>query len=483
MSRTFIVIVLSLLAVATGCVPNRAYRTGVAGQRPPVQLAPTSQNIDLRVITTAKGACPQFDMPITEQPRTSTVEIAAGKAYDLAIMEYDEEGEPWTIGNLCNSSLPENSQLATAVALIKMRKQDKTRPVFVITFIHGWKNNASENNEERKNLAGFKQTLQSMAERYPSLQFIGVFVGWRGQVIAADSFLSYWNRRDTANRIAGPSMTEALFTLMFATRPESALEDPCATAARPDDDSHFVLVGHSFGGRILERAVAQPYMAMLVERAARQQAGCGTERTAAALRSPGFRPPADLIVFLNPAADSLEGKAMIEGMMRLNIKTEPEGPLFLSISSQSDSATRTLMPLAQWTTLAGNSSTRKDYGNDAPQRGQIYQKKKDKISQRRQSYYFNNSEANVPEMRTHSICLISSRDCSPRDSRYEFTVGTKSYLMKPRSEAWNNTPFWVIHSPGSLIRNHWDIFNSDVTGFLTWLIQKYGMGQTRIVIQ
>jgi hypothetical protein len=215
----------------------------------------------------------------------------------------------------------------------------------------------------------------------------------------------------------------------------------------------------------------------------------------------GFRPPADLIILLNPAVDSLEGKAMIEGMMRLNIKAETElldavtkttksipRPLFFSISSQRDLATRRLMPMAQWVTLAGKSSTRKNYGDDASSRGQA--------SQRKQSYYFDNSEANVPEMRTHTICLVptgersrkelekdKADDCSPSEGRYPFTVGKNSYFMKPQSGAWNTTPFWVVHPPGSLIRNHWDIFNSDVTGFLKWIIQTYGMGQTRIVIQ
>jgi len=118
-------------------------------------------------------------------------------------------------------------------------------------------------------MAGFKKTLNALSQDR-TRRYIGVFVAWRGQVIPGDLFSSYWNRRDAANRIAGPSMTEALFRLMFATRPQSAWADPCAQEG-PADPAHFVIIGHSFGGRILERAVAQPYMAMLAEMAARNR--------------------------------------------------------------------------------------------------------------------------------------------------------------------------------------------------------------------
>jgi hypothetical protein len=481
MRGTLVVITLSFLVAVSGCVPNRAYRTGADKQRPraPIQLASTGPNSGLSATNSPRRTCPQTRKAIQEPPETSAYtkdSEVSGAAYDLAFIEFDDMGEFWTIGNLCDSTLRENSQLAKAVALIKMRKENKTRPVFVITFIHGWKNNASEDNERRKNLAGFKEMLKILAKD-TKRQYIGLFVAWRGQVIPGDVFTSYWNRRDAANRIAGPSMTEALFKLMFATRPESASDDPCAREDRTADRSHFVIVGHSFGGRILERAVAQPYMAMLVERATLQQAGCGTESATASSRAPGFSPPADLIVLLNPAADSLEGKAMIEGMMRLNVRTDSGGPLFLSISSQRDFATRKIMPMAQWVTLAGKSKTRKSYGPEAALRGQFYQRK--------QSYYFNNSEANVPEMRTHWISQTSSSPCSEKDGVADFTVGNKCYAMTPVDDQYarNKTPFWVISAPGSVIKNHWDIFEPSVTQLLTAIILRYGMGQTRIVIE
>ncbi len=62
--------------------------------------------------------------------------------YDLAYLEFDDMGEFWTIGDLrhfeTNTSA---SQLAQAMELIEKRKE--AGDVVVITFIHGWHNNAS----------------------------------------------------------------------------------------------------------------------------------------------------------------------------------------------------------------------------------------------------------------------------------------------------------------------------------------------------
>jgi len=50
----------------------------------------------------------------------------------------------------------------------------------VLTFIHGWKNNASETND---NVSGFKAALQEVYRRSQPHRVIGVYIGWRGDLI------------------------------------------------------------------------------------------------------------------------------------------------------------------------------------------------------------------------------------------------------------------------------------------------------------
>ncbi len=178
----------------------------------------------------------------------------ASSNFDLAYLEFDDMGEFWTIGDLRdfggNVSV---SGLAQVLALISERKT--TSDVVVITFIHGWHNNASEYDERPgsgKSLAGFESIMQELSADDPQHVYIGVFVAWRGEVIRRDPILTNRNRRDAAVRIGGPSLSEAVFRMMFATKEATGL----ATVSDSKTDqpelgrSRFIIIGHSFGGRI-----------------------------------------------------------------------------------------------------------------------------------------------------------------------------------------------------------------------------------------
>ncbi len=459
-SKRLVVFAFGALAFCmNGCVPNRAYRTGdltFSGKQLP------QSELDVTV-------APRASMPALEgnQPRNSP--------FDLAFIEFDDAGEMWTIGKLNGGAGEDNSQLIKTVDLIATRKKEFDGRVTVVTFIHGWRNNASSRDEvaSDKSLAGFKATLQVAANRIPSRRFVGVFIGWRGQVIPGGPLVTYWNRRGAADRVAGTSLTESLFALMFATRGGYAMGDPCGVAGtEAENDSHFVVIGHSFGGRILERAVAQPYMALFQERMAQQRQNCPERDNSATHDARAFSSPADLIVFLNPANGSLEGKAMIEGMLRMNMsasRNEAGAPLFLSITSAGDSATSKAMPAAQAVT-ARQYAFRKDYGIKAAELGEI--------TQHPQRYYFEHSEGNVPEFLTHSITEVTQIDSCA--GCLVFLSSAKRYVMKPIESPWNTTPFWVVRAPSSLIKDHNDIFGPGVVNLLAAVIFQYGNGQTNI---
>src|SRR4030095_14125409 len=99
-------------------------------------------------------------------------------------------------------------------------------------------------------------------------QMVGVYVAWRSNVFeheaklpewvtALSLDLSFWNRKRVAAQVAGISCTEAILSLAAQTR----LDDPPGDLA---SESKVILVGHSFGGLILERAVAQAMLGGLL---------------------------------------------------------------------------------------------------------------------------------------------------------------------------------------------------------------------------
>jgi hypothetical protein len=113
-----------------------------------------------------------------------------------------------------------------------------------ILFVHGWKNNASD---DTANVPGFRRFLQEFQPKLPGVKLVGVYFGWRGGTtnLAVVKELTYWNRRDTATYIPGSNLTEALLRVARA-----------AKGLNYDDQvPKLVVVGHSFGGLVLERTV------------------------------------------------------------------------------------------------------------------------------------------------------------------------------------------------------------------------------------
>ncbi|MEM8737858.1 MAG: hypothetical protein AAGG38_05180 [Planctomycetota bacterium] len=110
------------LAVASGCVSNRAYYTepGSYLQRVEVDGDPTLTS-------------------------------------DLAVVEFDEHGQFWDVG-----------QLEDTIALIEQRNREATRGVFVFVYIHGWKNNADATRTQG-DLAGFYESVRNVRRSLATL--------------------------------------------------------------------------------------------------------------------------------------------------------------------------------------------------------------------------------------------------------------------------------------------------------------------------
>ena len=199
----------------------------------------------------------------------------------LAFLEFDEMGERW-----------DRNQPQVALDLIQRAKTLSTHPI-VVVFVHGWKNNANDRDgEENHNVVGFEGVLNFIRTlpKYASSPIVGIYLSWRGDLIPdywpIRRQLSVTNRETAATRIPGSSMTAALTQIMIQTH-----------SGPPG--ARLIMVGHSFGGLILERALTQA----MTDYVLRQTGG------AAAGRDNTW---ADLVVFVNSAAAASEGKQMLD---------------------------------------------------------------------------------------------------------------------------------------------------------------------------
>ena len=69
----------------------------------------------------------------------------------------------------------------TALSVIRRANTDAHADPLVLTFVHGWKNNAAPDNG---NVAGFEVALQDIYARLQrNRPVIGIYIGWRGNLI------------------------------------------------------------------------------------------------------------------------------------------------------------------------------------------------------------------------------------------------------------------------------------------------------------
>jgi hypothetical protein len=148
----------------------------------------------------------------------------------LAIIEFGDQG-----------SALDTSQRKVALDVIHEAK----RPLLFV-YIHGWQNNANSGDVCR-----FEHFIDTVS-RFPEitgrkLNVIGVYIAWRGVDITVPvaKFLTFWSRKSAGATIAAQNGC-------LATISELAL------AARAPDKTyhHCVLLGHSFGGLVLENTIS-----------------------------------------------------------------------------------------------------------------------------------------------------------------------------------------------------------------------------------
>jgi hypothetical protein len=374
-------------------------------------------------------------------------------AYDLAFIEVDDQGELW--------SFP---QVLAADQLIRDAGA-APNGVILNVFIHGWQHNASPKDE---NVAGFESLLTQIdgLERTragPSARrTLGVYIGWRGKAARLRLLapFTFFSRMRSARRVAGTPLTETLFRLLLA--------------GRSNANNTTVVMGHSFGGLVLETALSQAFIGALSSALAQD------------LREVRF--PADLVLLINPASQAIQAKQLIDILGRHHLKfqrTDAEGrvydvPLVVSMTSTADLATRGLFPVGMRFKGIGNEF--RPYGPESCGRG-------------RQADYFRHTAGHERALHSHLVDVepldaVAQADLTNVDSailrigyRYDPVTRMQTWIgdgeklryeihQNPRS--WNDTPYWIMEVPPAILPDHSRIFGRETIEFAGTLIAMTG---------
>jgi hypothetical protein len=397
------------------------------------------------LLALAAQGCVSYRMYRTES-------LIAEPAYDLAFVELDEQGELW-------------SPAQVERALSRIRRAGATREgAILVVFIHGWTHDAAEGDA---NVEGFRAWLASIAEmeaqRAPASprRVIGVYLGWRGRTsrLGPLEVLTFFSRFGAAKRAASPATTQALYELMLAAR-----ENPHSTT---------VVAGHSFGGLILESALAQALIGSLA-------AAIGSDQTEVQF-------PADLILLVNPASQAIVAKQLVEISERHHLKfvrEDDEGrryevPLVVSLTSDADTATAIFFPVGM--RLRGVGKRYRDYGPELCGRA-------------RQKSYFRNTAGHQQDLLSHRLSTTpfdggaapgapprvgTEYELDTRQQVFTFTGARLRYQIRANPLSWNDTPYWIMNVPPAVLPDHSRIFGRELLELGAMLLEMTGALEDR----
>lgn len=363
--------------------------------------------------------------------------------YRLGFIEFDEQGDFW-----------DREELHKTVQAIR----ETGRPVLLVTYIHGWQNNA--NATDADDVEQFRGLLARLtADRtvqMSGLQVFGVYLGWRGRVVHKVNALvdaltwlgkegSFYSRKNAATRISSSTpITETVFTLIRTARRDTPGISRC------------VVIGHSFGALVLEKALAQALVGTLLYEEPFVP-GVPKRRTDRVFK------PADLILLVNSAAESIYSKELID--MYRDTTPLRGAPHVVMISSDADKATGLAFPIG--TKL---SNTPKLIGG-------AFRKYDADGREDSQFRYFTTTPGHNDALQSHRLMPdgvgttdlgadpfdVNLRNQAGSYENVTLYTGTQTDWKRWRIERYgpNETNFWVLRVPKAIIPGHGPIFEGE----------------------
>lgn len=357
-------------------------------------------------------------------------------SHDIAFAEFSERGNAF-------------SDQAIATVLDKIGTLADTKGVVLIVFIHGWKHNASEKDS---NVSDFKDAMQTISSTLKetfgdtelgSRRPIGVYIGWRGASITLPVLeeLSFWDRKAVAEELGSGGVTRLLIDLDRITAGSA--------------NNVMVVIGHSFGGAIVVRALAD----VLTERVANRGPD-GRARTFG-----------DGVLVLNPAVEANQALPIVEAALQQPYMRS-QLPLFISLSSDADWPTHYAFPAGQTLGLATwkQVDLQRAYYHDRQAPGEPLPL--------RERHLDATTVGNFAPFLTHRLrgqgegdafnfsltpCAAAAEGCQPMG----WTTLTGQPTIGPLPA---NYPLYFIKTDASVMTEHNDIFNPKVRSFVFTVI-------------
>jgi len=315
-ARVLAVVATAMLST-TACSPLQEYRT--VYPQPCVSATPEPS--------------PECETHALQQLPTTQ-----GNRYLLSFIEFDDQGQLW-----------DRKQMADVVSTLNA--EAGTKELLMVVFVHGWKHSAAPGDG---NIKTFRRVLAQLADSeahiakltgLPPRKIAGVYLGWRGGSVPIPLLedLTFWDRKNTAQKVGHGGVTEALSRLELIQQDKDSIE---AGRSR----TRLVVVGHSFGGAVVHAALAQVLETRFVE----TKGPPGQQSDVA-----GF---ADLVVLINPAFEAQQFSPLSDMATERGTYFASQLPVVLELTGEADAATRYAFPFGRlFSTLFETTRNRTRY--------------------------------------------------------------------------------------------------------------------------
>lgn len=297
-----VTVLLAVFSVAA-CAPFQQYRTVY----PDVCVSPDP------------APSPECETHALQQLPTGS-----GNGYLLGFIEFDDQGQLW-----------DRKQMSEVVG--KLAQEAGTKELLMVVFVHGWKHSAAPGDG---NIQTFRHVLAQLSDSEthiakltgaPPRAVAGVYLGWRGGSFPVPMLenVTFWDRKNTAQKVGHGGITEVLSRLELIKQDKESTE-PGRSHTR------LVVVGHSFGGAVVNTALAQ----ILESRFVQTTGPAGIQSDVA-----GF---ADLVVLINPAFEAMQFTPLSDMATERGTYFPAQLPVVLELTSEADYATRYAFPAGRW---------------------------------------------------------------------------------------------------------------------------------------
>ena len=423
------------------------------------------------------------DMALNEGVSLASNICVADGGLSVGVVEFDDEGTHWD-----RRQLRRVEEEIRAIGEAQASGTIATRGILLMAFVHGWGNSGSEGSRA---LLDFRKIARYVAGSssicnwrhghggWPNAAgnvtcgsrpyVVAVYLAWHGDSLGLGSVYAktrtretdwlgalrvptFWARKSAARRAGGTPMTETLLRLLGAVeavdrgRGEHAAGE--SAGASLSARSRSLVIGHSLGAGVVERAFAPVVVARQMEQTRRLALGPAADHLP------------NLVVLLNPAIEALSATNLIQAMETVGARPpgeprQPQAPRIVSIASSTDRVTRRIFPgglyvgralMLRPTNRMRTNTPFGDYG---------------KLT--------THSAAHHPGVQSHWLRREVCADGV--DVGIPFRVAGQPYRLCRAEKPTREAPYWVFTVPPELLPDHRDIFTPGLFDFILDLMR------------